>query len=1280
VAPNGIFLSTTQIPNTKTTGNWIADIGSIDSNIYEAHSYALVAGEGSTDNARFSVNGHQLRAAQSMAVPAGTQYAIRLRSTDGQGLIFEQAIVLTVIAPASGVVINEILYNGVDNTVLDDFIELYSPGASAVNLTGWRLSSAVDFVFPANTTIAPGGYLVVAESPAVIQSRFGKTAIGPWIGALSSDGETVLLRNAADEIVCEVDYNVGFPWPVSAAGDGTSMELIHPSLDASLGGSWRSATIPPATATSDTATPGAQNLKFNANAPPSVRQVVHSPQVPAAHTQFLVTAKVTDPDGVASVQLQYQIVAPGSYLSSTIPKPIVNNTFNATTPLAANPAFEAAANWTTIVMGDDGINADELGSDGIYTAAIPGQPNRTLVRYRIVVTDNLGNSIRVPYADDPSLNFACFVYNGVPAYQGTSADTLQTLPVYHFITAKQDYDDCVAYSSTKQLNGGLPWTFENWEAAFVFDGVVYDHIRYRLHGGNGRYYFTGKRAFRFFFNKGSELQNRDNDGNPYPTKWNSLVTQNCWENRATYTFSLNEMVNYYLWTQLGVPSPGANWGHFRTIMTSAEQPDAWRGDFWGLILMQEDYDRRFLDSHNLEKGNLYKLTRDDTSGVGQQRYQAPFAVKNGSDHGNIYNSLRGTSTPAFVDAHVNLNRWSRYHALSEAIRHYDYWPSGDNNGAYYFEPTYTAANSNRGKLWILPNDVDATWGPTWNNGHDIVHNALFNDTASAGGDAGTNPTLWPQYFNTVRELRDLLWQQDQINPIIDQFAAVIQPFANADFKRWYGAPSDAGNFSSLGGPGMSSSIGQTSLANLVTDMKNFAWVGGNWPGGAVGAGGRAAYLDTLQLGVGNSEGSQIPAKPTITYMGGASHAVNDLRFQTTSFSDPQGAGTFAAIQWRIAEITDPTAPAYVPGEKRKLEWNASYDSGEVTTFAGQFRFPASSAQAGHTYRARVRHKDITGRWSHWSSPVQFTAGAADVTVYVNSLVVSEFMYHPTGPTPQETALGYEEDDFEYIELRNVSATSVDLTDVRFTKGVDFDFTAGATLAAGASILVVRNIAAFNYRYGSGKPIAGSYGPDSLKNLGEEIKLSFGAGTKILAFDYSPLPAWPVEADTMGYSLVLIAPETRPDPSSPSNWRTSRLPGGNPASDDRITFQSWAAQYGALAANADDDGDGMSNWLEFALSSNPTQFQVFALPSAQAQTFAVAGIPASYLTISFTRQVGAEELTYHVEFSSALSGWSENGVRTSRTLNGNGTVTETWRSATPISSGAQLFARLRVSGQ
>ncbi|MEO8353407.1 MAG: lamin tail domain-containing protein, partial [Chthoniobacteraceae bacterium] len=949
-------------------------------------------------------------------------------------VILSVAALFTFAAPmpasAKSVVINEIHYNPTNNTVRSEFIELYNASPDPVNLTGWRLSGAIDFSFPANTTLAPGAYLLVAQDPATVQTRFGKSSLGPWTGGLSSDGETIRLRDSSDEVVSRVDYGSGFPWPVAPNGDGTTMELVNPNLEEDLGANWRAAILPPESATTDTGSPGEQNLQFVTNAPPAIRQVIHTPQVPKDVDPIVISAKITDPDGVAQVSLSYQIVAPGSYLPAFLPNPVAGNNI-ATETRQPDPAFENAANWTTVAMHDDGLAGDLVAGDDVYSVQLPAQANRTLVRYRITMEDTLGASARAPFADDGSLNFACYVYDGVPDYQNIPASDLTKLPVYQVITRPQDWAQCLAYSSSFQINQGNQARFYfNWECAFFYDGVVYDHTDYRLRGANGRYQAQSKRSMRFRFHKGSYLAARDQDGNLYPRKWAKLTTGKGFDNRATLTYGLNEAINYYLWNTMGVPSPNSHWVHLRVVQTATEQQDRWRGDFQGLLFIQEDYDVRFLEAHNLAKGNLYKLLNQTKAALEQQRYQAPFAPTNGSDHNWVENSLSGSTPPATVAAGVNLDKWYRYHALAQAIRHYDYWPDANKNMTWYFEPDYEAANQNRGKLWILPFDTDASWGPTWNEGHDVVYNALFSSGAS-GGDGGTNPTLWPGYFNAVREVRDLVFQPDQITPLIDQFAAVIAPMEQADSLRWKSGPSSAGNYNGIAGAGI------VSLDNLKQDMLNFAFSGGTWPGGNVGAGGRAAFLDSLQASLG--EGTKIPNTPTISYVGPAGFPNNGLTFSATPFADPQGAESFAAMQWRMAEVTDPNSPAYVEGEKLKLEWTASYDSGEIPTLASQFRFPAAASRPGHTYRARVRYQDDTGRWSHWSAPVQFTASGSDISVLTSSLVVSEVMYRPAPPTPAETAQGWLEDDFEYLEIRNVGDEPVDMTDVRFTKGVEFDF-------------------------------------------------------------------------------------------------------------------------------------------------------------------------------------------------------------------------------------------------
>jgi hypothetical protein len=52
---------------------------------------------------------------------------------------------------------------------------------------------------------------------------------------------------------------------------------------------------------------------------------------------------------------------------------------------------------------------------------------------------------------------------------------------------------------------------------------------------------------------------------------------------------------------------------------------------------------------------------------------------------------------------------------------------------------------------------------------------------------------------------------------------------------------------------------------------------------------------------------------------------------------------------------------------------------------------------------------------------------------------------------------------EFIELLNISdSVTLDLTNVRFTQGVEFNFTNSAiqSLAPGARVLIVRDLAAF----------------------------------------------------------------------------------------------------------------------------------------------------------------------------------------------------------------------------
>ncbi len=336
--------------------------------------------------------------------------------------------------------------------------------------------------------------------------------------------------------------------------------------------------------------------------------------------------------------------------------------------------------------------------------------------------------------------------------------------------------------------------------------------------------------------------------------------------------------------------------------------------------------------------------------------------------------------------------------------------------------------------------------------------------------------------------------------------------------------------------------------------------------------------------------------------------------------------------------------------------------------------PVTLAQTGKV-KARVF---TAGTWSALTE-ADYIVG---VPASAANLVMSEFNYQPADPNAAEKAGGFTSgSDFEYIELYNPTNSVVELAGLDFTFGVEFDFDIGAihSVAPGGRALLVRNASASAFRYGAGLPIIGEFSNGSgLSNSGERLQLLDSGGTPIFDFAYSNSAPWPKPPAKSGLSLALIHPDSLPNPALPSNWRLSRLPGGSPNGDDRIHFASWLAANGASGGDLDDfDLDGIPNLVEYALAGNPAQSGVNDLPSPAIQPFTVGGITNNYLTLTFRRQRGAEDITLSVQFSDDLTTWTENGVLTSATESIDGTTTEKWRSGTSITGNTNQFGHVRV---
>ena len=136
------------------------------------------------------------------------------------------------------VVINEIHYHPADADGDTDFIELYNGEATSVNISGYDLDGLISF--PAGTTIAADGYLVVTDSLADFSARYPGVPALQWTsGDLDNGGENVSLETQSGALVDAVEYDDEGAWSTEPDGNGPSLELIQPTLDNALAASWQ---------------------------------------------------------------------------------------------------------------------------------------------------------------------------------------------------------------------------------------------------------------------------------------------------------------------------------------------------------------------------------------------------------------------------------------------------------------------------------------------------------------------------------------------------------------------------------------------------------------------------------------------------------------------------------------------------------------------------------------------------------------------------------------------------------------------------------------------------------------------------------------------------------------------------------------------------------------------------------------------------------------------------------------------------------------------------------
>ena len=456
---------------------------------------------------------------------------------------------------------------------------------------------------------------------------------------------------------------------------------------------------------------------------------------------------------------------------------------------------------------------------------------------------------------------------------------------------------------------------------------------------------------------------------------------------------------------------------------------------------------------------------------------------------SFYSALTGPNWTNPISGYgpfIDLNSWVDYHLHQTLVFNVD----ALRISTYFYKPRN--APIVQGPLW----DFDRSFGTCTSDDQRGFNPRRWRSAAMDGGtdmfNPGntfnnpwygvlfTNPDFWQSWIDRYQDLRRTVYSTSNIMFLIDYFGDQVREAAPRDAARW-AAAANGGDDSSDTSP----RSGTVSGDGLTYTFPTPGTYQGELDFAKYWFSNRLDFVDTNFLN-----------PPAFSSNGGA--ITSGFTLTVTAATRESNSAIYYTL-----DGTDPRLPGGAVSPKAYSGLNAV-----TVTLTNNARIMARNWNAAHRNLTGANNPPINSSWS----------GSTVGTFIVSTpqLAITEIMYNP--PAAPSGTNG--NDQYEFIELKNVGSKALNLVGVSFTNGIQFTFTvtnALTNLGPGQYLVLVRNQAAFRARYPNVTNIAGQY-DGALGNSGNRLYLEGPFKEPILDFRYDP--QWYPVTDGAGFSLVI----------------------------------------------------------------------------------------------------------------------------------------------------------------